>query len=235
MTPAADSSRAEPQNPSVPPTRRPRGQATRARLVASARTLLSGERDEPFTTRHVAALAGVTHGMCHYHFSDRAELVLAVIDDIRPEWITPMQEAVAGPGPFAVRARRVLELLTEPETSGLAHLFSALHWLALSDERVRTALATEYEAWRECFIDLFRVLAAERPDGEIDPETLGAIAAAATDGLAAYEALGIHPASDNALRALLQLPDDAEDEAPARGSAPSPAAPPVAITAPPAG
>ncbi|MFD6968510.1 TetR/AcrR family transcriptional regulator [Streptomyces sp. NPDC059979] len=189
------------------PARRPRasakGEQTRARLIAAARTLLAGGMSERFTTRNVAALCGVSHGMCHYHFQDRTDLVLAVITDIRPEWIHPLEEAVAGPGPFAERAERVVELLSRPEGAELSHLHSALHWHALNDARVRESLEAEYRRWRGCFVALFRVLADER-GGDVDPRLLGEAVAAAVDGLAAVESLGAEVDPEPVLRTLIR-------------------------------
>ncbi len=185
----------QPAAPATPPTagaRKPRsstkGEQTRARLLAAARELLAGDGQVPFTTRNVAALGGVTHGMCHYHFQTRTDLIVAVVEAIRPEWITPMEEAVAQPGSFAERAERVVELLSQPEAGDLSRLHSALHWFALNDERVRESLTADYQRWRECFVALFRVLADEH-GGAFDPRPLGEAAAAGTDGLAAIQSL----------------------------------------------
>ncbi|MFD7915920.1 TetR/AcrR family transcriptional regulator [Streptomyces sp. NPDC059752] len=195
--------------PAAPPARagRPRasakGEQTRARLIAAARTLLAGEMSEGFTTRNVAALSGVSHGMCHYHFQDRTDLVLAVIQDIRPEWITPLEAAVSGPGPFAERAERVVQLLGRPEGAELSHLHSALHWQALNDARVRESLEAEYRRWRACFVALFQVLADEH-GGDLDPRPLGLAVAAAVDGLAAMDSLGADGGTGPVLRTLIR-------------------------------
>ncbi|WP_405020579.1 hypothetical protein OHV05_30715 [Kitasatospora sp. NBC_00070] len=190
----------------LPSARKPRssakGEQTRARLLTAARALLAGDGQVPFTTRNVAALGGVTHGMCHYHFQTRTDLIVAVLESIRPEWVTPLEEAVGQPGSFAERAERVVGLLAQPEAGDLSRLHSALHWFALNDERVRDGLAAEYLAWRECFVTLFRVLADERGGG-FDPRPLGEAAAAGTDGLAAIQSLdpGLDPAP--VVRALI--------------------------------
>ncbi|MDJ0385560.1 TetR/AcrR family transcriptional regulator [Streptomyces sp. G-G2] len=166
-----------------------KGEQTRARLIAAARTLLAGDGFARFSTRNVAALCGISHGMCHYHFHDRTDLILAVVEDIGPEWIAPMEAAVDTPGPFAERAERVIALLTQPEGPDLSRLHSALHWFALNDDRVRAAVEAEYRRWRDCFVRLFQVLADERPDADFDPVPLGLALAAAADGLAAIQSL----------------------------------------------
>ncbi|WP_395292987.1 TetR/AcrR family transcriptional regulator [Kitasatospora hibisci] len=190
----------------APALRRPRpsakGEQTRARLLAAARELLAGDGSTPFTTRNVAALGGVTHGMCHYHFANRTDLIVALVESIRPEWITPLEEAVAGPGTFAERAERVVGLLAEPEGGDLARVHAALHWFAAGDERVRECLEAEYRRWRECFVALFRVLAEEH-DGAFDPRPLGEAAAAGTDGLAAFQSLGAAVDPAPVMRALV--------------------------------
>ncbi|MFF3863480.1 TetR/AcrR family transcriptional regulator [Streptomyces sp. NPDC002209] len=165
-----------------------KGEQTRARLIAAARTLLAGEGFARFSTRNVAALCGISHGMCHYHFQDRTDLIVAVARDIGPEWIGPMEAAVDGPGSFSERAERVIGLLTQPEGPDLSRLHSALHWFALNDDRVRVAVDAEYRRWRECFVRLFQVLADEH-DGAFDPAPPGTALAAAADGLAALQSL----------------------------------------------
>ncbi|MDH6131507.1 AcrR family transcriptional regulator [Kitasatospora sp. MAA4] len=179
---------AVPPGPALRPRTSAKGEQTRARLLAAARTLLAGEGGERFTTRNVAALCGISHGMCHYHFADRTDLIVAVVADIRPDWIAPLEAAVDAPGTFAERAERILALLTQPEGPDLARLHSALHWFALHDERVRVALDAEYRRWRACFVRLFAVLAEERGGG-IDPRPLGEAVAGAVDGLAAIQSL----------------------------------------------
>ncbi|MGM9443551.1 TetR/AcrR family transcriptional regulator [Streptomyces murinus] len=179
-----------------------KGEQTRARLISAARTLLAGEMGERFTTRNVAALCGVSHGMCHYHFQDRTDLILAVVEDIRPEWISPLEVAVAAPGTFGERAERVVDLLGQPESTDLAHLHSALHWHALNDDRVREALEAEYRRWRAAFVDLFQALADER-GGHLDPRPLGEAVAAAVDGLAAAESLDAGIDTGPVLRTLV--------------------------------
>ncbi|WP_441248568.1 TetR/AcrR family transcriptional regulator [Kitasatospora sp. McL0602] len=181
-----------------------KGEQTRLRLIAAARTLLAGEGElGPFTTRNVSALAGVTHGMCHYHFQNRTDLIVAVVEDIRPEWITPLEEAAGTAGPFAERAERVIGLLTMPEATDLARIHSAMHWFALNDDRVRESLEGEYRRWRACFVTLFRALADERGNG-LDPTPLGEALAAAADGLAAIQSLDANIDAEAVLRTLVR-------------------------------
>ncbi|WP_330333547.1 TetR/AcrR family transcriptional regulator [Streptomyces sp. NBC_00536] len=192
--------------PAAAPTSRSRtsakGAQTRAKLIAAARTLLAGEGFARFSTRNVAALCGISHGMCHYHFQDRTDLIVAVVEDIRGEWITPMETAVDTPGSFAERAERVVVRLNRPEGPDLSRLHSALHWFALNDERVRAAVDAEYQRWLACFVRLFQVLSDEH-GGAVDPVPLGTALAAAADGLAAIQSLDSRVETEAAVRALV--------------------------------
>ncbi|MDH6576000.1 TetR/AcrR family transcriptional regulator [Kitasatospora sp. MAP5-34] len=199
--PPAESSTA-PAGPSGRSRSSAKGEQTRARLIAAARTLLTGDGLARFTTRNVAALCGMSHGMCHYHFQDRTDLIVAVIEDIRPEWISPLEEAVDSPGDFTQRAERVIRLLTEPEGVDLSRLHSSLHWFALNDDRVRSSLEAEYRRWRACFVRLFQVLADERGGG-LDPLPLGEAVASAADGLAAIQSLDAQVDAEAVIRALI--------------------------------
>ena len=179
-----------------------KGEQTRGRLVAAARTLLGGDGATPFTTRNVAALGGVTHGMCHYHFADRTHLVVAVIEDIRPEWILPIEAAVDSPGSFAERAERVIAFLSQTEGPDLGRLYSSVHWIAVNDEQVRTVWEAEYRRWRAAFVRLFQVLADELGNG-LDPRPLGDAVAAAADGLAAIKSLDAEVDGPAVVRSLV--------------------------------
>jgi AcrR family transcriptional regulator len=190
-----------------------KGEDTRRRIVLAARTVLAENGHGAFTTRNVAALGGVSHGMCHYHFADRTELLLAVIDDVRADWILPYEAAVDRPD-YRSAADRILQLLTQPEVDTLARLHAALHWLALSDDRVKTALRAEYVRWQAVFVRLFERLARES-GSTIDATPAAAALAAAADGLAAMDSLGTGVDSPVAIRHLFAALEQSITTAPA--------------------
>jgi AcrR family transcriptional regulator len=198
------------ESPSTPADRGPaghkaartsaKGEDTRRRLVLAARTLLAEDGHGAFTTRNVATLSGVSHGMCHYHFADRTELLLSVIEDVRADWILPYEAAVEG-SDYQRAANRVVELLTQPEGDDLARLHAALHWIALSDRKVRAALQAEYVRWQNVFVRLFELL-ARQSRSTVDVTPAATALAAAADGLAAMDSLGTGVDSRAAIRQL---------------------------------
>jgi AcrR family transcriptional regulator len=162
---------------------------TRVRILDSARRVLAEEGLERFTTRRVAALAGVSHGMVHYHFTDKRELALALIVHARRDWIEPLEELVDGPGSAEKRLRDVIAWIAEPATIETMRVHQALFVLALQDEPVRERLAAEFARWRAPFVVLFEQIAAERGLDGYDATRVGETFAVAADALVQQQAL----------------------------------------------
>lgn len=165
------------------------GVHTRERILEAARRVLAEGGSDRFTTRRVAQLAGVSHGMCHYHFRDKRDLILAVLVHARRDWIEPLEELVDGPGTAESRMRAVIAWMAEPATTEVMRLHTSLLVYALQDEIVRARLAAEYARWRAPFVTLFRELGTERGLGDLDAKVVGEAFAAAADGLVQQQAI----------------------------------------------
>jgi AcrR family transcriptional regulator len=176
---------AEPDRPS----RSAQGTETKNRILEAARTVLAEGGIERFTTRRVAAAAGVSHGMCHYHFKDKRDLLLALIEHARSDWVEPLDRLVDGTGSADVRARAVISWMAEPATIEVMRVHSALFWFALGDDVVRARLAEEYARWRLPFVTLFREVAAELGLKGFDARGVGEAFASAADGLVQQQSL----------------------------------------------
>ncbi len=166
-----------------------RAAETRVRILDAARRVLADEGLERFTTRRVAALAGVSHGMVHYHFTDKRELALALLVHARRDWIAPLEELVDGPGSADERIRDVIEWIAEPTTIETMRVHQSLFVLALHDDAVRERLAAEFARWREPFVTLFEQLASERGLEGFDARSVGEAFAVAADALVQQQAL----------------------------------------------
>jgi AcrR family transcriptional regulator len=151
--------------------------------------VLAEEGADRFTTRRVAELAGVSHGMCHYHFKDKRELILALIVHARLDWVEPLEELVDGPGSAEARMRAVIAWMAEPATTDVMRVHQTLFVFALQDELVRERLAGEFARWRAPFVVLFRQLGAELGVAELDAERIGEGFSAAADALVQQQAL----------------------------------------------
>ena len=174
-------------DPSTP--RAVRGAETRARILEAARRVLAEEGLERFTTRRVAGLAGVSHGMVHYHFQDKRDLVLALLVHARRDWVEPLEELVDGPGTAERRMRAVIAWIAQPQTIEVMRVHQSLFVLALQDPAVRQRLGKEFARWRRPFVTLFGQLAVELQLNGLDAQSVGETFAAAADALVQEQSL----------------------------------------------
>jgi AcrR family transcriptional regulator len=166
-----------------------RAAETRARILEAARRVLGEEGPERFTTRRVAYLAGVSHGMVHYHFEDKRALLLALLVHSRRDWVEPLEELVDGPGTARRRMRAVVAWMAEPQTTEVMRVHQSLFVFALQDEQLRRRLAAEFARWRAPFVALFEQLAVESGSDGLDARAVGETFAAAADALVQEQSL----------------------------------------------
>jgi len=165
------------------------GARTRARILDAARSVLSEQGPGGLTTRRVAGEAGVSHGMVHYHFTDKQDLVLALLVQARRDWIEPLEELVDGPGSAEDRMRAVIAWMAEPATTEVMRVHMSIYMFALGAPAVRERCATEYARWRAPFVTLFAQLGQELGIDGIDAKSVGEAFAAAADGLVQQQAI----------------------------------------------
>ena len=159
------------------------GARTRERILEAARGTLAEHGPDGFTTRCVSHRAGVSHGMVHYHFKDKRDLLLAVLVQARRDWIEPLEELVDGPGSAESRMRSVIAWIAQPATSDVMRVHLSIFVFSLADDTVRERYAAEYARWRAPFVTLYRQLATELDLDGLDPKSVGEAFASAADGL----------------------------------------------------
>jgi AcrR family transcriptional regulator len=109
-------------------TQAERSAATRGALVAAARRLFAERGYAAVGTPEVAAAAGVTRGALYHQFADKADLFLAVYEQVEQEVTARIGELVAAAGardPLAALtagAEAFLDLCAEPEITRIALL-----------------------------------------------------------------------------------------------------------------
>lgn len=142
------------------------------------------------TVRLVGQEAGVSHAMVHYHFANKDDLILAVVEHARHYWIHPMEQIVEGDGTAREKLESVIVWMAEPATKDVMRVHRQLLSQSEWNERLRRAMATEYTRWRATYIQLFRELADEgalMPDAS--PDLVGAGFATLADHLVGKRAL----------------------------------------------
>lgn len=86
---------------STPRTQSQRTEATRAALIAAARTLFAQRGYAGVATEQIVREAGVTRGALYHHFDGKSELLAAVYEQIEEEIAARLGESVA-PGAGAL-------------------------------------------------------------------------------------------------------------------------------------
>jgi AcrR family transcriptional regulator len=185
--------------------REARGAETRRRIVEAAWHVIAERGLGGLTTRLVAARAGISHGMCHYHFQTKDDLVVAVVDHARRYWIEPMEALVEGRGSAAERLDAVVAWMAEPATREVMRVHLQLMAQAEWSDGLRERMAGEYRRWQEAYVRLFDELRAEGALGDgVDAGSVGVAFATLADGLVDQRSL--RPEFDSAaiMRAFLR-------------------------------
>jgi AcrR family transcriptional regulator len=163
-------------SPDRAPARRPDDEGRRAELIAAASRVIAEHGIAAATTRRIAEEAGVPSGLVHYWFSGKDELLEAVISDT----LVSIEDAVR-------------ESRAEPHDDELAPLHQQLlgaFRTVETDDRGRQLAMYEMTTW-----------ALRRPGlAEVARHQYASYRRVAAEGL---EAVGIDPASDPALSALV--------------------------------
>jgi AcrR family transcriptional regulator len=122
---------------------RAEGGVTR-RILDSAEHVLRLHGHAGFTTRRVAAAAGIAPGNLSYHYPSKLELLRAVIERLVTRYSERMQAFLQEPRPKPVEAL-VRWLLDDATTEEAVWLFRELWAMALRDEVVRNAIDDLYD------------------------------------------------------------------------------------------
>jgi AcrR family transcriptional regulator len=77
-------------------------QETFDRILATALDLFVTKGFEGTTVDQIAAAAGVTKGAIYFHFRNKAELLLELLDQVERSFVDPMDQCVRRAGPAAL-------------------------------------------------------------------------------------------------------------------------------------
>ena len=187
------------------------GSARARAIVDAARACIAEEGLSGATFERIAARAGVSHGLVHYHFRSKDRLLLAVCRETCRHQTTALAEALSGSGERAAVAERMRELLMQflAAPAGF-RLLSELWTLAGHDPAVRAEVGRLYADQRSALADAFRTAACEgRSALRAEPEAIATTILAVADGLSLQAHLEpdhpIEPALETALQAAAWL------------------------------
>jgi TetR/AcrR family transcriptional regulator, regulator of biofilm formation and stress response len=181
-----------------------RGKATRGRILVATAELIAQAGWSGFSTRDIAARAGVNQGVVSYHWRSKDELVREAALAATAESLEPVAAALREGPTLQAALERFLGLIdavrAHPALTAL--LFETmLH--AGRDEPLRAALKGMLRDFRE------PLAVALARDGVAEPEARATALAAALDGLLLHAVVDDELDVDTAgaaLRALLTPP-----------------------------
>lgn len=183
-----------------------RGADTRRRIIEGAWSIIAERGLSALTTRLVAQRAGVSHGMCNYHFAGKEDLVIAVVDYARHYWITPLEEHLSASLPARAKLERVITWMAEPATREVMRVHTQLLSQAEWNDALRQRMAVEYGRWQASYVRLFRELEEEGELGpDLDPVKLGVAFATMADGLVWQQSLDPRLDTEPFMRAFVDV------------------------------
>jgi TetR/AcrR family transcriptional repressor of nem operon len=162
----------------------PKGERTRARIVAAAARLVYERGVAGTTLDDVRAAAEVSGSQLYHYFSDKEELVQAVIDYQADAIVGNQRQADIGrAGGLEAWRDMVIAQAKSTGARGGCPLGSLGGQLAETDPQARVQLAAGFERWSATIGDGLRALhAAGRIPAGIDPDDLAVTLLAALQG-----------------------------------------------------
>jgi AcrR family transcriptional regulator len=157
---------------------RERGRETRARILSATAELIAEDGWSGFSTRDVAARAGVTQGIVSYHWRSKDELLREAALSATTEMFAPIGAALGRAASAHSALEQMLALAgTIRDSPQMTLLLFETMLQAARDPQVRDALAVLIREFRD------QLAAALARDGVPDPSATAAALAAALDGL----------------------------------------------------
>jgi AcrR family transcriptional regulator len=131
----------------------PRGKDTRQRIIVAVWEALAQHGYAKLTVRLVGETAGVSHAMIHYYFATKDDLLLAVVEQARGNWIHPLEDYVFGPGSSLDKLDNIIVWMAEPATREVMRVHRQLLSQSEWNEDLRQAMARAspscFASWNE--------------------------------------------------------------------------------------
>ena len=194
----------------------PKGEATRAYLLRTAARVFAERGYVAATQAELIAAAGLTKGAFYFHFSSKAALALAVLQDQKSRWLAQISEATSAEPTAAGQLRALLpamlNLVAEDPSAWSVTRLS--HELA-ADPQVGRQVGQATREWIAFIAEIVRRGQAEGSlRAGLDPEAVATVLIGAFDGLKSLVdvldpgdgATGLFPERARTLLALLEAP-----------------------------
>jgi TetR/AcrR family transcriptional regulator, transcriptional repressor of bet genes len=165
------------------------GAERQEQILAAAFEVATSRGLEGLTIRRVAAEAGLSHGLVHFHFTSKAELLIALLDWLlsttgafvmRPEiasMASPLQRLLA-------LLKQEMERITRDRAR--IHLFFDFWLMGTRHPRIRRRMSAELTRYRQAFRPMAEEVLRAEPERfpNVTPEALCAVVVAFIKGSA---------------------------------------------------
>lgn len=188
------------------------GQTTREAILAATFRRLVSDGYSRLNIREIASEAGVNHALINYHFRNKQQLVLEVLDQANRRLLVRQQQMYAQPDTISAKWQKACEFYDEDIRSGFVKLMMELMAASFSDPVLRADYLPRFLAWRR-IVDAAVQEAIDQHSLKL-PISAKAVAAMlgcfwmgmeAEMALGVSEAEGHHQEALGAILALLQL------------------------------
>jgi AcrR family transcriptional regulator len=176
----------------------------RTALLDAAERLLIDEGHAGITTRRVAAVAGVNHGLVHYYFGSIEELLFQAMERYTERLLDRQRALYAAEMPFIEKWRTAMRFIDEDLGAGYPKIWAELHAVAWNRPQFQQRIAEVHLQWRRIFGD-----ALARAGEELDlsrtpfsPEAFVALVATFNAGLLLERLVGLDQGHAELLEAM---------------------------------
>ena len=161
----------------------PKGERTRARIVAAAAALIHERGVAGTTFEDVRTAAGVSGSQLYHYFPDKDELVQAVIDYQADTIVNQNRHALGSAKGVEAWRNMVVTGVRSTQGKGGCALGSLGGQLAESDPEARVLMAAGFDQWAAAISDGLRSLHADgKLPSDIDPDDLATTLLATLQG-----------------------------------------------------
>jgi AcrR family transcriptional regulator len=179
-------------------------EVARTALLDAAERLLVEEGHAGITTRKVAAMAGVNHGLVHYYFGSIEELLFQAMERYTERLLDRQRALYAAEIPFIEKWRQAMRYIDEDLEAGYPKIWAELHAVAWNRPQFQQRIAEVHLQWREIFVD-----ALARAEDELDfsrtpfsPDAFVALVATFNAGLLLERLVGLNRGHRELLEAM---------------------------------
>jgi TetR/AcrR family transcriptional repressor of nem operon len=168
---------------SVRPRLTPKGERTRARIVAKAAALIHERGVATTTLEDVKVATGVSGSQLYHYFPDKNELVQAVIDYQADTIVNHNRHALGSAKGVEAWRNMVVTGVRSTQGKGGCALGSLGGQLAESDSEARVLMSARFDQWAATISDGLRSLHANgKLPSDIDPDDLATTLLATLQG-----------------------------------------------------